>query len=42
MLAGLGHGVGRRRRAGRLSDFGQKAIRVAVTGGMVFRGIKAV
>ena len=35
MLAGLGHGVG----GGGLSDFGQKAIRAAVRGGMVFRGI---
>ena len=34
MLAGLGHLVG-----GGLSDFGQKAIRAAVRGGMVFRGI---
>ena len=37
MLAGLGHGVGG--GGGRLSDFGQKAIRAAVRGGMVFRGI---
>lgn len=35
MLAGLGHGGA----GGRLSDFGQKAIRAAVRGGMVFRGI---
>lgn len=36
MLAGLGHLVG---GGGGLSDFGQKAIRAAVRGGMVFRGI---